>query len=612
MSMMWVKKQSKWAIIVAAALIGGSLLLMDLPAARGMSGRQSVGEVDGVEIPIGNFQQQLQGYMRSEESRTGHAPEGARSAEMRAELFENNVQAILLGKLVKDYALFASADEMRDWLLRNPSEVAYAIAQYEGVESVPPFLADSARFSPQIYQAWLSQDTVYDRTGLRVLEERMKSNLVPQMQIQQIFLSQMHRTDLEEAFRLETREDKAALRYYHVDADSFPGPARAPSEAELKAHFEARPDSFWFPEEGARLSYVRLPLVPSSADSALIRDFAGELHDRAQGGESFEELAKSYSGDPASAANGGKLPPAAASEWDPAFAAAAFALAPGQISAPVLGPKGWHIIKMHAKTLEDGVEKAEVSHILITLSVGTETTDSVLAEAGVLKENAEKNGLAAAANEAGLRISKTPVFGKSQLAPLGRYVQGVTSFAFARTERKAKVSEPLQNEDAVYVLERDATFPAGRDFDRARELVALDYLRTLSLQAARAEAERVRPEILSAANPPERVGKAVLAAAGPIASDGFAPGFGFDGPALFQALRQKAGEWGPVIPTPQGAVIAQVTGSLPLSAAEKARRVEAARAENDAYAVSNLYQHWAANLSKSAHVKNNLDELYRE
>jgi hypothetical protein len=607
MSMMWVKKQSKWVIVVAALLIGGSLIMMDLPSSQGMKGHAAVGEVDGEEIPVGVFQQQLQGYLRSEEARTGHAPEGARYAEIREELFQNNVQSILLGKLVKKYALRASADEMRDWLLRNPMEVAYSIAQYEGPENVPPFLTDSTRFSPQAYQAWLSQGETYDHPGVRVIEERLKANVIPQFQIQQIFYSQIHRTDLEEAFLLETREDKANLRYYHVDAQNFPV-GDAPTEEALKAHFEANPDSFWFSEEGARLSYVRLPLVPSAADSALMRDFANELHERATGGESFEELAKSYSSDAATAAEGGRLPAASAAEWEPAFAAAAFALAPGQVSAPVLTPSGWHLIKLHSKS----GDKAEVSHILLTITTGTETIDGVMSKANALKEQADKDGLLEAAKAAGLTADKTPVFGRSQRAPLGRYVQGLTSFAFSPMERKAKISEPLQNDDAVYVLERDASFSAGRDFERARDAIALDYARSQALKAARAEAERVRPEIAAAATAPERVGQAVLATAEAVSADGYAPGFGFGDAALFRALRQKVGEWGPVIPTPEGAVIVQVTQSLALPQAEKAGRVQAARRESDAYGVTNLFQQWAANLGKSAHVKNRLEEVYRE
>ncbi len=611
MSMMWVKRQSKWVVIAAAVVIGGSLILMDLPANQGMASSQSVGEVDGVEISTGSFQQELQAYLRSEEARTGRPAHGARSAEIRQELFQNRVQAILLERLAQNYSLRATREEMLDWLLRNPAEIAYSIAQYEGPEQVPPFLTESG-FNPSHFQAWMTQDSVYDRIGLRALEARLKAFVVPQYQLQQVFLSQVHRTDLEEAFRLGAREDKASLRYYHVDAGSFAGAIAAPSEAELKAHFEAHPDSFWFTEDGARMNFVRLPLVPSSADTALMRDFAAELRERAEGGEDFAELARSYSSDAASAENGGRLPPATALEWSPAFAAAAFSLAPGQIAGPVLSPAGWHLIRMHSKSREGGVERATVSHLLLAITTGAETSDSVLAVASAIRDRAEKDGLAAAVTGTGVTVSTSPVFGKSQRSPIGAYVQGVASFAFSPLERRAKISEPLQNEEAVFILERDAMFPAGRDFARSREAVRRDYLRAEAQKAAQAEAERVRPQIVAGAVPPERVGEAVLMTSGPVAAEGYAPGFGFGHPSLYQAIRQKEGEWGPVLSTPHGAVIAQVVESQHLPAAEKAERIRAARRESDAFQASTAYEKWAADLPKGAKVKNRLDEVYRE
>src|SRR5690606_26547619 len=98
---------------------------------------------------------------------------------------------------------------------------------------------------------WMAQDSVYDRPGMRALEERLKAMIVPQLQVQQIFRSQVHRTDLEEAFLIESREDKAALRYYQVPATAFDVSPDSFDEAALKAHSAAHPDSFWFRDEAA-------------------------------------------------------------------------------------------------------------------------------------------------------------------------------------------------------------------------------------------------------------------------------------------------------------------------------------------------------------------------
>jgi len=615
MSMMWVKKQSKWAIVAAAVLIGGSLILMDLPSNQGMTAAQSVGEVDGEEISTGSFQQEYQNYLQSEEARTGRQPDAAQAAQIRTGLFQFRVQNMLLAQLQKAYGLKATVEEMQAWLIKNPQQVANTIAQYEGPGAVPAFLTQEGA-NMMLYRNWLTQDSIYDRPALRVLESQLKTTQVPQMQLQQIFRSQVHRTDLEEAFLLQTREDRASLTYYRVNADDFMIAPESLDEAALKAHFEANPDSFWSRDEAASLKYVGLPLTPSAADTALMRGFADELLGRLGNGEAFEDLARSYSNDPGSADSGGKLPAAARGEWVPAFAEAAFALAPGQVSAPVLSPFGYHIIKMHGKAVEGGVEKATVSHILLTITTGADALDSVKAVAVSLREKALKSGLEAAAKEAGLSVGTTPVFVKGSPVPLPAYVMGANSFAFSPLEKKAKISEVLENETGVFVLERAARFEQGRDFERAREAVAKDLARVKRLEAAKAEAERARAEVLAAVKAgspaPATVGKAVLENVASLSGEAYAPGFGFGSPVLFKTLRQKAGEWGPVQSTTEGAVFALVTATEFLPAGERGARIQAARRESDMFQTSNLYQLWAQELTRAAKVVNRLDEVYRD
>jgi peptidyl-prolyl cis-trans isomerase D len=613
MSMMWIKEQSKWFVIGAALLIGAGLIMMDLPGANGRSvSNQSVGEVDGEEIPTMAFQQDLQNYIRSEEANTGKPPEGARLAQIRRDLFKYRVQSVLMGRMAKAYGLHASQEEMLDYVMRNPREVGYSIAQYEGPDAVPGFLRDSA-LNMQVYQGWLSQDSVYDRPGLRMIEQQLSASVIPQLQLQQVFRSQVHRTDLEEAFAFDTRENRARLQYYRVPAEAFPVDAGKITEDELKAHFESLPDSFYARTEAARLSYVVLPLVPSSADTALMRDFAQELHARAVAGESFADLARSYSSDASSAENGGELAPTARSEWVPEFADAAFSLAPGALSQPVLTPYGYHLILARAPVNEGGVQKAAVSHILLKITPGTQTIDSLTAIAEKVKAEAEESGLESAAKARGLQVSKTAVFEKGTFLPLGNtYVQGLTSFAFGGAERKSKVSEALQNEDAIFVFARDAMYPKGRDFDRAREAVLQSLVRGRQVAAAKKEAERVRPQVIAANPPPAQAGLAILDSTPPLNGEEFVPGFGFGGTALFKSLQANPGSWSPVAATAEGAVITRVIEKLPADPAMKNVKVMTARAENDSYIISNLYQQWMTDLPKSVKVENTLDQVYRE
>jgi parvulin-like peptidyl-prolyl isomerase len=75
----------------------------------------------------------------------------------------------------------------------------------------------------------------------------------------------------------------------------------------------------------------------------------------------FAKLAKQYSQDPGSAANGGDLGYFAKGKMVPAFEEAAFALKVGETSKPIRTVYGYHIIKV--TDIKDGQVKA--SHILI-------------------------------------------------------------------------------------------------------------------------------------------------------------------------------------------------------------------------------------------------------
>ncbi len=74
------------------------------------------------------------------------------------------------------------------------------------------------------------------------------------------------------------------------------------------------------------------------------RSLADQLETKLKGGGSFATLAKKYSKDPGSAANGGKLT-ISKGQTVPAFDQMAFSLKTNQISAPVHTQYGWHIIQ---------------------------------------------------------------------------------------------------------------------------------------------------------------------------------------------------------------------------------------------------------------------------
>ena len=617
MTLEWMKNQAKWVVIIFGVFIVGGLVMMDQAGSYGADRQNNiVGKVNGEEIPTDRFQVELKNYLRSQEAQNGKAPEGMQLAQIREGLFNFKVQSALIQKIFDGYQLHASSDEMMDYIVKHPQEVAGHIARYKGYEELPPFLADST-IDQARFENWLAQDSIYDRYSMQELEAQLKTSVIPQIQLQQIIKSQSHRTPLEEAFSLTVRENKARVKFYHVSADSFPVPADKFKDADLKAYYDSHPDSFYFHDDAARLAYVKIPLHPSRNDSALMADYAKELKERVAAGEKFEDLAKDYSTDAGSAEKGGRLDGLRGREGlDPAFADAAFALSPGQVSDPVLSQFGYHIILLHDKKKVDSTEKIEVSHILLKVVPGTETIDSLMTKAELVRTSAQKSGLAKAAQEANLTLEKSTIFEKSNLSPLGGdYVQGVNSFAFSQFEAKEKISEPLQADDGIYVLERDAKFEKGRNFDRAKPVISALLVKEEKLALAKKELEAQKSAIASAGEGPlpARLGKAVLdsTAAGPISADNWLTGFGYSSPVLFQVFTQPVGAWGPVLTTETGSVMAKVTEKLPIAEADIAAKVQQQLSQSDPYSASGIYQDFVTNLPKSAKVENKMDLVFR-
>lgn len=89
---------------------------------------------------------------------------------------------------------------------------------------------------------------------------------------------------------------------------------------------------------------TKLPL--STNTIAEKRQTINDLLKRVKNGEDFHALAKQYSEDPGSKANGGELPKFGRGDMVPEFESAAFALKPGEISDVVTTMYGFHVIKM--------------------------------------------------------------------------------------------------------------------------------------------------------------------------------------------------------------------------------------------------------------------------
>ncbi len=105
------------------------------------------------------------------------------------------------------------------------------------------------------------------------------------------------------------------------------------SDADVTAYYNAHKSQYGQPESRD----VRHILVPS-------KSLADSLYAQLKAGANFAKLAKRYSKDPGSAANGGKLT-VSKGQTVPEFDKTAFSLKKGQLSPPIKTQYGYHIIQ---------------------------------------------------------------------------------------------------------------------------------------------------------------------------------------------------------------------------------------------------------------------------
>jgi peptidyl-prolyl cis-trans isomerase SurA len=114
-------------------------------------------------------------------------------------------------------------------------------------------------------------------------------------------------------------------------------------------------------KDGIRISHILLQdsISPSSRDAAvkLADSVRKAILDSTI---TFEDYATKNSADPASAAKGGMLGLTGRGELVPEYEVVAFAMKPGEISAPVVSPFGVHLIRLNERV----GEKINTSHIL--------------------------------------------------------------------------------------------------------------------------------------------------------------------------------------------------------------------------------------------------------
>ncbi len=210
-------------------------------------------------------------------------------------------------------------------------------------------------------------------------------------------------------------EEQVALDYVILDAASLPV-ATTPDEATLRERYEEQKASFVVPEQ--RLASHILIAVAEDANAEAQKaaaSKAAQLLADIRAGKPFADVASASSDDDGSKAAGGDLGWLDKGMTDPAFENALFALEPNQVSEPVKGSDGYHLIQL--REIKAGSSKSfeEVREELSTQVLESERERVFADRSSELIDQvyADPTSLESAADALKLKVERTPLFSRA-------------------------------------------------------------------------------------------------------------------------------------------------------------------------------------------------------
>ena len=331
-----------------------------------------VAEVNGEEITQTALLEAVQRYRDQMRQMMGE--------EFNPEMFDNaEIRYVVLDDLIDQQLIRSAADELG--LRISDRQIAQFIQQTPAFQRDGTFDSEQyqmvlarAGFTPTSYEASLRDDLL----GQQLIQSVEGSTLVSEVEVERLLKLENQQREIAfgvvklEDFLDDTEVDEADVRgFFDANQSSFTSPKQISldylelslddistqvevSEEQLQQYYVDNKAQFVGPEQ-RRASHI---LIEDNEESEQI---LAEIQTKLEEGQTFEELAETYSIDVGSAASGGDLGAIQRDVMEPAFEEAVFALENvGDISEPVKTEFGYHIIQLTDIDQSSNVEFADV------------------------------------------------------------------------------------------------------------------------------------------------------------------------------------------------------------------------------------------------------------
>ncbi len=448
----------------------------------------AVGEVEGVEIKISQYDQAVRAQRNAYQQQTGREVPKFLAERIDESVWGSFVESILMEKKLDALGLRVTDDMVYAELTENPPQELQA--RFRNAQGTFDETAYQQALTSAGSEFWLPVET-YVRTSLlprRMLESMAKATV-------RVTADEIRRAFIEE-------QEQAHIRYVAI------GPREIDeveiSDDELRAHYEANAGDYEQRPQ-ASLAFVRIEKGPSEEDVAKAKERIDSVADKLSRGTDFGRLARIHSDDSGSAPEGGDLGWFSRGQMVPEFDEAVFDLEAGSISDPFQTEFGWHVVRLEEKrTTEEGGDEIRASHILKAIKTSRATLERKYETMREIAGATEEGRELAAATGDDLKVLTTPPFTKppdDSPAPRTAHVptlgalEGASEFAFSN--EIGSISPIMENDEALFLLQVAERIEAHtRPFEDVRTRVESGLEREKKKEAA-LERGRALAELVS-------------------------------------------------------------------------------------------------------------------
>jgi peptidyl-prolyl cis-trans isomerase D len=446
----------KIMLLVLLAFLGTIFLDWGMNRGSSSSRMTNAGKIDGRDIPLSYFDQAVNQQRQQIERGTPEQQEQSRLIPQQ--VWEQEIQKVLLGDVIKKLYLFSSVDEVFDFLKHNP---------IGGVDTAAQFKTNGV-FDTNKYVALLNDPRTYENNpGLVQFERNYREFVLPVQKLETLLSAVCAPTKAELEYLYKTQSDKTVFEYAYLKSDGSTIDSSKVTPDMVSRYYTAHKDTFKCDNQ-AEVYFVRVSKMPTHNDEMVLYREMLAAKNKIMGSKNklddFVEENNIWNDDEKTSTNGGDLGWVTPGTMGPEFDSTAFKLDTGMVSDPIKTNIGYELVFVEKKENDGKTVKIMARRIVrkVTANIDSlsEKTDSLrrlMADIGFVKAAIE-----ASKNNPIVQFDSTGFFEKNNLLPGLGYLPGLGRFVWgSESKEKDAVSERLENKDGYYLLAIKQRMPKG-------------------------------------------------------------------------------------------------------------------------------------------------------